>query len=161
MIITIDSVLLDDEKREYKVLSDIKSGGQGRVFLCERDTDKEIFALKTMLNVFPSTEEYYAFQNELRSAKEIENRNVVKYVYMHDGTTYDEYPPYIIMEYANQGTLREILDERRNSGNHFTNKELTQIFLQLSSGMAAIRAFRAVFSQTSCPSTSTAPPSWR
>lgn len=140
MIITINSVLLDDERREYKVLSDIKSGGQGRVFLCERDTDKKIFALKTMLNVFPSTEEYYAFQNELRSAKEIENRNVVKYVYMHDGTTYDEYPPYIIMEYANQGTLREILDERRNSGNYFTNKELTQIFLQLSSGMAAINS---------------------
>lgn len=140
MIITIDSVLPDDKGRKYKVLSDIKSGGQGRVFLCERDTDKEKFALKTMLNVFPSEAEYYAFQNELKTAKEIENENVIKYVYMHDGTTYDEYSPYIIMEYASQGTLRGILNERRKSRTCFTNEELTQMFLQLSYGMAAINS---------------------
>lgn len=55
-----------------------------------------------MLNVFPSAEEYNAFQNELMASKEIKADNVVLYEFMHDGKMFEEYSPYIIMEFANQ-----------------------------------------------------------
>ena len=70
MIITIGSIIPDDKGNEYRVIDSIKPWGFGQVFLCERETDKKKFAVKTMLNVFPSAEEYNAFQNELIFWKE-------------------------------------------------------------------------------------------
>lgn len=140
MIITIGSIIPDDKGNEYKVLESIKSGGFGQVFLCERETDKKKFAVKTMLNVFPSAEEYNAFQNELMTAKEIKADNVVIYEFLHDGKMFEEYPPYIIMEFANQGSLQRLLEQKRKSKTFFTNNELTQMFLQLSYGMKCINS---------------------
>lgn len=140
MIITVNSVLPDDKGNQYKVISNIKSGGFGQVFLCERIQDNKVFALKTMLNVFPSQDEYNAFQNEINTARTIHNENVIEYEYMHDGNTFSEYPPYIIMEYAAQGTLQNILDQQRVKKEFFSNDELIQMFLQLSKGMECINS---------------------
>lgn len=140
MIITIGSIIPDDNGNKYRVIDNIKSGGFGKVFLCERDADKKKFAVKTMLDTFPSAEEYDAFQNELMAAKEIKADNVIVYEFMHDGKTYEQYPPYIIMEFANQGSLRHLLEQRRKTKTFFTNGELTQMFLQLSYGMKCINS---------------------
>lgn len=88
MIVTIGSIIPDDRGNKYKVIDSIKPGGFGQVFLCERSTDKKQFAVKTMLNVFPSVEEYNAFQNELMAAKAIEAENVIAYEFLHDGKMY-------------------------------------------------------------------------
>lgn len=138
MIITVNSILPDEKGNEYKIIDNIKSGGFGQVFLCERLTDGKQFALKTMLNTFPSKDEYNAFQNEINTAKTIKNENVIAYEYMHDGSTFKEYSPYIIMEYATQGTLRQLLDERIKKQELFSNEELLQMFLQLANGMKSI-----------------------
>lgn len=140
MIITIGSIIPDDKGNEYRVIDSIKPGGFGQVFLCEREADKKKFAVKTMLNVFPSAEEYNAFQNELMAAKEIKADNVVLYEFMHDGKMFEEYPPYIIMEFANQGSLQQLLEQKRETKTFFTNIELTQMFLQLASGMKHINS---------------------
>ena len=140
MIITIGSVLPDDKGNEYKILSNIKSGGFGQVFLCERLKDKEKFALKTMLSVFPASEEYNAFQNEMNLAKSINNENAIKYEFMHDGRVFDKYPPYIIMEFANQGSLNDLIKKKRISKTFFTIDELNSMFLQLAMGMAHINS---------------------
>lgn len=140
MIITIGSILPDDKGNQYEVIKNIKSGGFGQVFLCKRIQDDKQFAVKTMLNTFPSKEEYNAFQNELNAAKTVKGENVIDYEFLHDGSVYDEYPPYIIMEYANQGSLKEILDERRKSKQLFTNEEITEMLLQLARGMQCINA---------------------
>lgn len=138
MIITIGSVLPDDKGNEYKVIDSIKPGGFGQVFLCERTSDRKKFALKAMLSVFPSSEEYMVFKNELQSAKEIAGANIIKYEYMHDGNLNEGYPPYIIMEYADQGSLAELIEHKKKENNFFTNDELVDIFIQLSTGMASI-----------------------
>ena len=140
MIITIGSVLPDDKGNEYKILRNIKSGGFGQVFLCERLKDKEKFALKTMLSVFPASEEYNAFQNEMNLAKSINNENANKYEFMHDGRVFDKYTPYIIMEFANQGSLNDLIKKKRISKTFFTNDELDSMFLQLARGMAHINS---------------------
>ena len=87
MIITIGSVLPDDKGNEYKVIDNINPGGFGQVFLCEWTSDRKKFSLKAMLSVFPSSEEYMVFQNELQSSKKIAGANINKYEYMHDGAS--------------------------------------------------------------------------
>lgn len=138
MIITIGSILPDNKGNKYEVIKNIKPGGFGQVFLCKRIQDDKRFAVKTMLNAFPSNEEYNAFQNEVNAARTVKGENVIKYEFFHDGSAYNEYPPYIIMEYANQGSLKDILDERRKSNQLFTNEEITEMLLQLARGMACI-----------------------
>ena len=91
-----------------------------------------------MLNAFPTEDEYNAFQNEINTAITIKDKNVISYEYMHDGSTFKEFPPYIIMEYAAQGTLRQLLDERMKQKELYSNEELTQMFLQLAYGMKCI-----------------------
>lgn len=140
MIITIGSIIPDDKGNEYKVTDNIKPGGFGQVFLCERKIDKKKFAVKTMLNAFPSAEEYNAFQNELLAAKEIKSDNVIVYEFMHDGKMFEGYPPYIIMEFANQGSLQHLLEQKREANTFFTNSELEQMFLQLAYGMKYINS---------------------
>lgn len=140
MIITIGSILPDDKGNQYEVIKNIRSGGFGQVFLCKRIQDEKKFAVKTMLNVFPSSEEYSAFQNELNAARTVMGKNVIDYEFLHDGSLYNEYPPYIIMEYANQGSLKDVLDERRKTKQLFTNEEITEMLLQLAQGMASINA---------------------
>lgn len=140
MIITIGSTLPDDKGNEYKVISNIKSGGFGQVFLCERMNDKKKFAVKTMLTAFSTSEEYDAFQNELSVAKKIEADNAIKYEFMHDGKKFKEYPPYIIMEFADQGSLKELIDQKRLSKTFFSNDELNYMFLQLAMGMEHINS---------------------
>lgn len=140
MIITAGSTILDGKGNKYKVLDNIKSGGFGQVFLCERELDKKKFAVKTMLNAFPSADEYNAFQNELMAAREIKADNVISYEFMHDGKMFEGYPPYIIMEFANQGSLQHLLEQKRETKTFFTNAELTQMFLQLAHGMKCINS---------------------
>ena len=91
-----------------------------------------------MLNTFPSAEEYQVFQNELLSASEVSSPYVIHYEYLHDGTIFVDMPPYIIMDYAPDGTLETLIDIRRKDYSFFTNSELKDMMLQLSYGMQAI-----------------------
>lgn len=140
MIVTIGSKLLDADNNEYIVKSTIKPGGFGQVFLATRKLDNKEFAIKTMLNAFPSSAEYEAFQNELHSAAEIISSNVIHYEYLHDGTTFSSLPPYIIMEYANGGTLADLINSKRLNKTYFSNEELLLMFQQLANGMMAINS---------------------
>ena len=83
---------------------------------------------------------YHKSSWQLMAAKEIKADNVVLYEFMHDGKMFEEYPPYIIMEFANQGSLQHLLEQRRETKTFFTNIELTQMFLQLASGMKHINS---------------------
>lgn len=138
MTITIGSILKDNKNNNYKIVEHINSGGFGQIFLCERMEDKKKYVIKTMLNTFPSNEEYEVFRNELQAAIEIKGENVINYEFVHDGSLFDNVPPYIIMEYADKGDLSNILDERKKEKSFFTNEEIVNVFLQLARGMNCI-----------------------
>lgn len=132
MIITIGSILKDNKSNQYRIVEHISSGGFGQIFLCERMEDKKKYVIKTMLNTFPSNEEYEIFRNELQAAVKIKGENVINYEFVHDGSLFDNVPPYIIMEYADKGDLSNILDKRKKEKLFFTNEEIVNVFLQLS-----------------------------
>ena len=138
MIITIDSIVYDKSRSEYKVLDFIGSGSFGLVYKIQKKESKEIFALKTLQTPFADQKILKAFLNEGSLAISVSHNNVVKYHYFHDGSQYEDFPVYIIMDYADGGTLKKIIDEKRQQSEFFTNDELKAYFIQLIDGMEAI-----------------------
>ena len=129
------SVILDDKKQEYEVLDSIGSGGFGIIYKIKRKKDGKLFALKTLQIGFSDKRYLDSFKHEGESAMTISNENVVGYLFFHDGMMYKESPPYIIMEYANDGDLSKYIKDQKE---FLSNSQIKLIFTQLISGMKAI-----------------------
>ena len=138
MLITIGSQIKDDSNNIYTLDEILGKGGFGTVYKAHRQSDGEIFAVKTLSSAFESPDSLKAFQNEIKQAALIKDENVIHYEYTHDGTAYKEYPPYIIMEYANEGTLSDLITQQRNKQILFQNEFLVKTFQQLAYGMSII-----------------------
>ena len=72
----------------------------------------------------------------MNQAKLLDSENVIKYLYIHDGNEFPEYPPFIIMEYTDGGTLRDLIANR--NGQQFEVETLMGYFEQLAHGMKCI-----------------------
>ncbi len=138
MIIMPGKIIFDDNGAEYQICEFIGNGSFGTVYRIEKTDDKNIFALKTLQIPFKHQDTLKAFLNEGSLATRIDHPNVIKYYYFHDGLKYSNLPPYIIMEFAEGGTLDAVIEEKRKNGTFFTNDELRSYFVQLIDGMAAI-----------------------
>jgi len=140
MIIVPGRIIKDNNGKEYIVEKQIGSGGFGNVFRIKRMADGSIFALKTLLSEFEDENSLKSFKNEIELSKGIESDNVIKYLCTNDGEMNAELPPYIIMEYADGGTLNEYIEKYKNNSESISNEELKSIFLQLIQGMKAINS---------------------
>ena len=138
MIINIGSLLKDNANNVYFLDEVIGQGGFGIVYKSHRKSDNALYAIKTMLPSFGDSSSVLSFKNEIKLAKNITGENIIKYEYIHSGDDYPELPPYIIMEYANGGTLRDILSQRQQQKKFFETDELINIFTQLANGMNEI-----------------------
>ena len=138
MILTIGSCVKDDKGNAYLLTDTLGEGGFGYVYKARREKDGMIFAVKTLQNDFPSNDMYLSFQKETNQSKLIESENVIKYIFIHDGKLFSELPPYIIMEYTADGTVRDLILNQK--GTFFDNNTLVNLLLQLSKGMKAVNA---------------------
>lgn len=134
--ITVGSIL-KDENNEYKLMEVIGHGGFGIVYKAERTSDSEAFAIKTLMSSFESKETFNSFMNEIKLTTELSSKNIIRYIYAHDGSTYPELPPYIIMEYAEDGSLTDFISIQSKL---LSNEELLNVFGQLINGMEAINS---------------------
>lgn len=135
MLLNTGDVVLDGEKRKYFLDEVVGQGGFGYVFKAHRENDGLLFAVKTTLPSFIDTEFKDSFKNEINTATKISGENIIKYEYTHDGDKYKEMPPYIIMEYADEGTLRDFMNVHQE---FYSEKELVGIYCQLAKGMQEI-----------------------
>jgi eukaryotic-like serine/threonine-protein kinase len=109
-----DLVFGKTEQDRYTVVRLIDSGGFGTVYEI-RDESGNSLALKTILTGLLDNTKLKALQNESRVATQIVHPNVTRVFYFHDGTQHANLPPYMIMEYANGGTLKDLLSERKRT----------------------------------------------
>jgi len=137
-MITQNSIVFDANKEEYIVQNFLGEGSFGRVYKIKKKVGGDIFALKTLNDPFVNNDMIKAFLNEGEKTKEISHPNVIKYIFFHDGSLYTNLPMYIIMEYANEGNLEEMISERKSENKLFSNDDLLKIFKQLIAGMDAI-----------------------
>lgn len=136
MILTEGAVIKDDQGREYVLDELLGSGGFGSVYKTHRVDDGSIFAVKALLPAFDDNKAYLSFKNEMAQSLLVKSDHVINYIYAHDGELYLDFPPYIIMEYANKGTLRDLMDAQGPS--LFSVSTLIGYYRQLASGMLAI-----------------------
>src|SRR3981081_1673289 len=132
-----DVVFGKTNKDEYEITRLIDGGGFGIVYEV-RNKDGGILALKTITTGLLNETGVEALANEGHLATEIEHENVLRVFHFHDGLQFPHLPPYMLMEYADGGTLSTLLNDRRGSNQYFTSSELLEIFSQLASGMKAI-----------------------
>ncbi|MGI6665400.1 MAG: serine/threonine-protein kinase [Christensenellaceae bacterium] len=138
MILNIGTCVKDDKNDLYILDEIVGQGGFGYVFKAHRERDDAIFAIKTMLPSFGDSSLEEAFRNEMQSTSGIQDKNIIHYEYIHNGNDFPELPPYIIMEFADGGTLNSLLEQSRKIGKPFELNVLVDIFRQLASGMKAI-----------------------
>lgn len=138
MFLNVGSSIYDDKGIEYTLIQIIGQGGFGYVFKAIRKSDNKVFAVKTALPSFGNQDDLISFQNEMQSALKVQGENVIQYEYVHNGMKYNNLPPYIIMEYADGGTLESIIREEYEE--YFDNDTLTNYFLQLANGMNSVNA---------------------
>ncbi len=138
MIITIGSEVKDNKGNHYVLDEVIGSGGFGIVYKAHCKEDGSVVAIKMLQNSFSSQDAFLTFQKEANQASLFESENVIRYLYIHDGTQFPDFPPYIIMEYTADGTLRDVMEQRH--GKQFDIKALISIYLQLAYGMKCVSA---------------------
>ncbi|WP_180229909.1 protein kinase domain-containing protein, partial [Bacillus cereus] len=134
---SIDKVF-DGEGNSYKVQNEIGRGGFGRVYKIEKEQDGSHWALKILPPYASSEKELNAFRNESEMALKVSHENTMNYKYIHDGSTYESLPSYIIMELANGGSLKDFLQQQKKNGEFLNNETLHQMFNQLVNGMEHI-----------------------
>lgn len=140
MIPTTGSSVLDDQNNEYILDEPIGRGGFGLVYKAHRKNDNAVFAIKTLLSDVGGDEGFRIFENEVALSKGIDSDHVIRYLYTHTGKTYPTLPPYIIMEYAPDKTLEELITNAITNKQRFSADALREMFGQLIDGMKAINA---------------------
>lgn len=140
MFLQIGSIVKDDESNEYILDNIIGQGGFGYIFKTHRVSDNAVFAVKTTFPSFDNSSSAESFRNEIRSATKVRGENVIHYEFVHDGEQFPDLPPYIIMDYADGGTIRTFMEERCRENKQLEAPELIQCFKQLACGMKEVNA---------------------
>ncbi len=134
-------IVYNEKEDEYEIIEYIGSGGFSHVYKIRKKIDNSIWALKTIHPIYNNEQDIKAILNEGRNALKIRNENVISYIYFHDGTKFNNLPPYIIMEYANGGNLNDFIDTNKGSQKYIENSILILMFRQLINGMKAINNY--------------------
>jgi len=134
-------IVYDEKEDEYEIIEYIGSGGFSHVYKIRKKIDNSIWALKTIHPIYNNKQDIKAILNEGRNALKIRNENVISYIYFHDGTKFNNLPPYIIMEYANGGNLNNFIETNKGSQKYIENSVLILMFRQLINGMKAINDY--------------------
>lgn len=139
MIITLGTKVFDNRGNSYILDEILGSGGFGNVYKAHCENDGTVVAIKMINNIFDDNDAFLSFQKETNLVNVITSENIIRYLYVHDGNEFMEYPPYIIMEYTNNGTLRDLIDGQ--NGEQFDIEILKSIYLQLARGMKCINEY--------------------
>jgi serine/threonine protein kinase len=135
MIIKPGISIINGDNEEFEVIEEIGAGGCGVVYKIQNKSTKNSFAVKTLSPSFTDDKLLKGLINEAQMAIQISHINVLKYYFFHDGSQFPELPPYIIMEFANGGSLATLIE---NAKEQIAESELLNIYSSLISGMKAI-----------------------
>jgi len=121
-------------EEDLEIVDYIGQGSFGLVFKA-RSKDDKLFAIKTISTAYLDDESLRALQNEGALASGIRDANVLTIHFFHDGSLFPELPPYLVADYADSGTLEDLI---RGRNELFSREDLMAMFVQLAGGMRAI-----------------------
>lgn len=125
-----------DARGELHIIDYLGQGSFGLVFKARNEAGK-LFAVKTISTAYLDDDQLRALQNEGNLATGIRDPNVLTVHFFHDGSLYPDLPPYLVADYANSGTLEDLIRGRKSP---FGSEDLNSMFVQLANGMKAVNA---------------------
>ncbi|HUS28726.1 MAG TPA: serine/threonine-protein kinase [Kofleriaceae bacterium] len=94
----------------YRVDRLVGEGGFGQVWRATREEDGRLVAIKILhLELIRSNDALTRFERELRAIERLQHRNVVRAL---DEGTLDDGRPYLVLEYIEGPSLRDVIHER-------------------------------------------------
>jgi NIMA (never in mitosis gene a)-related kinase len=123
-----------------KILSKLGDGSYSTVYKVRRIEDNNIYALKKVKLSKLSEKEKTNALNEVRILASIKSPFVISY----KEAFFDEKDSSlgIVMEYADNGDLFQLITERKKTKNYFTEQEVWKVFIQLLNGLKALHDFK-------------------
>ena len=127
----------------FNILSKIGEGSYSTVLKVQRIADGNIYALKRVKFYKLSEKEKENALNEIRILASVKNKNVISY----KEAFFDEKDSSlgVVMEYADNGDLFQLITERKKTKNYFTEQEVWKVFIQLLNGLKALHDFKIFF----------------
>jgi serine/threonine protein kinase len=135
-----NTIVFDQDLKEFSVCEFLGRGSFGDVYSIKEKSTQKLYALKTLSTPFVENTVLKSFFNEGKLAQEISHPNVIQYYFFHDGIQYKDLPMYIIMEFADGGTLENQIKERKKKSEFYSSEELKYLFDQLICGMESINS---------------------
>lgn len=122
----------------YEIIKEIGKGSFSIVYLVKKYSSQKEFALKKVNIVKLTSKERQNSLKEVNFLSEIKDPNVIGYEESFYDNDFSHL--YLVMEYAPYGDLGKILQKRKKLKEYFTENDLLNIYLQISSGLKAIHA---------------------
>ncbi|MCA9932150.1 MAG: serine/threonine protein kinase, partial [Anaerolineales bacterium] len=119
---------------KYKIVTRLGKGGMAEVYKGYQENLDRYVAIKLM-HTFLITEEDFLqrFMREAKAMARLRHPNIVR---IYDFDVYGENSYYLVMEFINGGTLKEMLDERAASGEGLTLQESIRICTEVADALA-------------------------
>jgi len=120
----------------FKILNKIGEGSFSTVLKVQRKKDGNIYALKRVKFSKLSDKEKSNALNEIRILASINNKNIISY----KEAFFDEMDSSldIVMEYADEGDLFQLITEKKKTKTHFTEEEIWNALIQLLNELRSI-----------------------
>ena len=138
MSLEIGTEVYDANGNCYRVAGLLGRGAFSELYRIVSDEHGRSYALKMASSLQSQEDEPDLLLNEGRMVLLIDHPQVLRVYYFHDGSEHPDLPPYLIMDYADGGSLQDILDCRRRSGILFDGQTVCSMLSQLAGGMMAI-----------------------
>ncbi len=120
---------------KYVLLEKLASGGMAEVYLAKNSGANGVskfVAIKRILPQYSDNEEFIEmFKEEAKIAVNLNHSNVV---HIHEfGIERNQF--YLVMEYVEGRNLRQILNELKKKGNHFSVDQIVYVIKEVSAGL--------------------------
>lgn len=125
--------VLNDGTKYYTVDEHLGTGGFADVY--KAFVGANPYAIKVIKSDDPKV--VTSIKNEFEIASKVVSEHAIRYCYMNEQGK-NGYPCFIIMEYADGGSLYDKLDNRKKCGKQYTTEELLCVYYQLINGMIDI-----------------------
>ena len=120
----------------FKILNKIGEGSFSTVLKVQRKKDGIIYALKRVKFAKLSEKEKSNALNEIRILASINNKNIISYkeaFFDENDSSLD-----IVMEYADQGDLFQLITEHKKTKTHFKEEDIWNTLIQLLNGLKTL-----------------------
>ncbi|MGC2162645.1 MAG: serine/threonine-protein kinase [Silvibacterium sp.] len=119
----------------YRLSTFVGRGGFGEVFRAESTNGYTVAVKFINPDYFADSQVLFSLLNEAQTASRVKHENVLKLIYVGKS---EDLGPYLISEFADGGTLADLIEKQRTLGEPMDVDRARELMLEIASGCRAI-----------------------